>query len=93
MMNCMCCSRHVIVPKPIQNTTFASPIGVRVIVPQGTTATAARSTSSRVCAVRASLVDSYESSFNFANRIEKAWLISQVIFLFSFLIYFFGLCW
>ncbi|XP_059460916.1 uncharacterized protein LOC132190052 [Corylus avellana] len=76
-MNCTCCSRHVIVPKPIQNKTFASPIGVRVIVPHGTTAAAARSTSSRVCAIRASVVDSYESSFNFANRMEKAWLISQ----------------
>ncbi|KAE8056218.1 hypothetical protein FH972_013009 [Carpinus fangiana] len=76
-MNCTCCSRHVIVPKPIQNKTFASPIGVRLIVPHGTTAAAARSTSSRVCPVRASIVDSYESSFNFANRMEKAWLISQ----------------
>jgi hypothetical protein len=66
------------VPKPIQNKTFGSPIGVRVTVPRGTTATTARSTNSRVCAVRASLVDSYESSFNFASRMEKAWLISQV---------------
>nr|DAD45448.1 TPA_asm: hypothetical protein HUJ06_003678 [Nelumbo nucifera] len=28
--------------------------------------------------VRASIVDSYESSSNFAKRMEQAWLISQV---------------
>ncbi|KAL4650659.1 uncharacterized protein LOC142622561 [Castanea sativa] len=76
--SCMCCSRLMIAPKPIDNKILVSPIGNRAFVPQGTTTTTARPTSSsRVCVVRASMVDSYESSFDFVKRMEKAWLISQ----------------
>ena len=75
----MCCSRLVIAPKPIDNRILVSPIGMRVFVPHGTTTTARPTSSSRVCVVRASMVDSYESSFDFVKRMEKAWLISQVL--------------
>ncbi|KAJ6361231.1 hypothetical protein OIU78_001800 [Salix suchowensis] len=45
-----------------------------VIVTHGTS----NSSSRRVCgAVRASMVDSYESSSDFSKRMEQAWLISQ----------------
>jgi hypothetical protein len=48
-----------------------------VIVPHGTS----NSSSRRVCGVvRASMVDSYESSSDIAKRMEQAWLISQVKF-------------
>ncbi|RXH73067.1 hypothetical protein DVH24_012751 [Malus domestica] len=78
MASCVCC-RPSIVARPIQNDGFRTSLEalnrVGVVVPYGT------STRSfgRVCGVRASAVDSYESSSNFANRMEKAWLISKVI--------------
>ncbi|XP_020523637.1 uncharacterized protein LOC18435300 isoform X2 [Amborella trichopoda] len=34
---------------------------------------------SRVCSIRASVVDSSESSSDFVKRMEKAWLISEVL--------------
>lgn len=71
------CNMPAIVAKPIENKSFVS-IGTRVVVPHGTTATTARTgSSSRVCVVRASMVDSYGSSFDFVKRMETAWLISQ----------------
>ncbi|KAM0967978.1 hypothetical protein ACFX13_016715 [Malus domestica] len=76
MASCVCC-RPSIVARPIQNDGFRTSLEalnrVGVVVPYGT------STRSfgRVCGVRASAVDSYESSSNFANRMEKAWLISK----------------
>ena len=48
-----------------------------LVVPHATT-TAARSKGSMVLGVRASAVDSYESSSDFVKRTEKAWVISQV---------------
>jgi hypothetical protein len=48
-----------------------------VIVPHGTS----NSSSRTVCGVvRASMLDSYESSSDIAKRMEQAWLISQVKF-------------
>ncbi|ESR63488.1 hypothetical protein KPL70_000112 [Citrus sinensis] len=46
------------------------------VVPRGTSITSTRRS---VCGVgvRASVVDSYESSSNFVKRMEQAWLISQ----------------
>ncbi|XP_048228348.1 uncharacterized protein LOC8274153 [Ricinus communis] len=52
-------------------STNRAPINMGV-VPRGTTTAFAR-----VCRVRASVVDSYESSSNFIKRMEQAWLISQ----------------
>ena len=74
----MRCSKLVIAQKPNDNKMLVLPIGNRVFVPHGTTTTS-RPSSSRVCVVRASMVDSYESSFDFVKRMEKAWLISQVV--------------
>ncbi|GMN45573.1 hypothetical protein TIFTF001_014756 [Ficus carica] len=75
--SCMWC-RPVVVAKPIRNKCFVSParalIGVGLFVRHGSIS---RSLSSRVCGVRASMVDSYESSSNFIKRMEQAWLISQ----------------
>lgn len=62
--------RPVIAPKAMESMSFASPIGIQVVVP--------RSTSSRAFVLRASMVNSYENSSNFVQRMEKAWLISQV---------------
>ncbi|KAJ9184116.1 hypothetical protein P3X46_007888 [Hevea brasiliensis] len=78
MTNCMCsCSKSLIVDKPIHNVSSISterlPINLGVL-PSATTAAIA---TSRVFPVRASMVDSYESSSNFAKRMEQAWLISQ----------------
>lgn len=82
--------------KSIHNEGFASPSRalnrVAGVVPYGTNG---RSLSLRFRGVRASAVDSYESSSDFVNRMEKAWLISKVILInhifqnFSFNI---GLC-
>ncbi|CAK7353992.1 unnamed protein product [Dovyalis caffra] len=48
--------------------------GAVVVVPHGTSSSSSR----RVCGVvRASMVDSYESSSDFVKRMEQAWLISQ----------------
>lgn len=79
MTSCLCC-RPAIVAKSIHNEGFASPSRalnrVAGVVPSGTNG---RSFSSRFRGVRASAVDSYESSSDFVNRMEKAWLISKVI--------------
>lgn len=95
MTSCLCC-RPAIVAKSIHNEGFASPSRalnrVAGVVPYGTNG---RSLSLRFRGVRASAVDSYESSSDFVNRMEKAWLISKVILInhifqnFSFNI---GLC-
>ncbi|KAF2287291.1 hypothetical protein GH714_039556 [Hevea brasiliensis] len=74
MTNCMCsCSKPLIVDKPIHNVSFSIsterlPINLGVL-PSATTAAIA---TSRVFPVRASMVDSYESSSNFAKRMEQA---------------------
>ncbi|KAL5559628.1 hypothetical protein UlMin_035839 [Ulmus minor] len=79
MASCMFCNSPV-VPKPIRDKSFISSTRVLsgaafvVLVPRGTTT---RSVRSRVSGVRASMVDSYESSSNFIKRMEQAWLISQ----------------
>ncbi|KAM7459607.1 hypothetical protein LguiA_036601 [Lonicera macranthoides] len=82
-MSYSCCRPPTVVisTKPINNTTFISPsgggggtsIGAQSIRP--ITYDLRLTTNSRVC--RASMVDSYESSSNFAKRVERAWLISQ----------------
>ncbi|EEF46844.1 conserved hypothetical protein [Ricinus communis] len=69
MTNCICyCGSPAIVANV---STNRAPINMGV-VPRGTTTAFAR-----VCRVRASVVDSYESSSNFIKRMEQAWLISQ----------------
>ncbi|CAL8995926.1 unnamed protein product [Prunus brigantina] len=77
MTSCLCC-RPAIVAKSIHNEGFASPSRalnrVAGVVPYGTNG---RSLSLRFRGVRASAVDSYESSSDFVNRMEKAWLISK----------------
>ncbi|KAF3446162.1 hypothetical protein FNV43_RR11341 [Rhamnella rubrinervis] len=77
MTSCMSC-RPVVVAKPIRDKSFLSSTRAlncaEFVVPPGTIT---RSLSSRVCGVRASMVDSYESSSNFVKRMEQAWLISQ----------------
>ncbi|KAM1021735.1 hypothetical protein ACFX2I_042795 [Malus domestica] len=69
--------RPSIVARPIPNDGFLSSSEALnragAVVPYGTSTRALR----RVCGVRASAVDSYEGSSNFANRMEKAWLISK----------------
>ncbi|XP_050159942.1 uncharacterized protein LOC126633400 isoform X1 [Malus sylvestris] len=69
--------RPSIVARPIPNDGFLSSSGALnragAVVLYGTSTRALR----RVCGVRASAVDSYEGSSNFANRMEKAWLISK----------------
>ncbi|BBG95010.1 DnaJ/Hsp40 cysteine-rich domain superfamily protein, partial [Prunus dulcis] len=70
--------KPAIVAKSIHNKGFASPSRalnrVAGVVPYGTNGS---SLSSRFRGVRASAVDSYESSSDFVNRMEKAWLISK----------------
>ncbi|KDP33492.1 hypothetical protein JCGZ_07063 [Jatropha curcas] len=78
MTNCICyCGKSVIVPKSIDKMSFTvstKPVLIRLgVVPSSTTTVS----TSRVSLVRASMVDSYESSSNFARRMEQAWLISQ----------------
>ncbi|XP_059640395.1 uncharacterized protein LOC132282667 [Cornus florida] len=72
---CMCC-RLVIPTKSINNSFLSVPIGVESI-PHGRVHVSTKPINSRVCVVRASMVDSYESSSNFVKRMERAWLISQ----------------
>ena len=77
-MNSVCsCSRPMIAAaKSMDINVFCFRRGV-VIVTHGTS----KSSSRRVCgAVRASMVDSHESSSDFSKRMEQAWLISQVKF-------------
>lgn len=84
-MNSCMLSRPIAVAKPIRNKGFVSPTralnGAGFFGRHGPIT---RSLSSRVRGVRASMVESYESSSNFIKRMEQAWLISQVIvFIFS----------
>ncbi|XP_065848744.1 uncharacterized protein [Euphorbia lathyris] len=80
MINCICSSsKLVILPKSIEKMSFASStntpaISFGVVVPRGSKFAGA---SYRVCVVKASMVDSYESSSDFSKRMEQAWLISQ----------------
>ncbi|XVE71285.1 hypothetical protein DITRI_Ditri10aG0139000 [Diplodiscus trichospermus] len=81
MKSCASCYRPVIVGKLTdrKDMSFLSTNRVAFgagIGPQGA-ATTARSKGSRVLVVRASAVDSYESSSDFVKRMEKAWVISQ----------------
>ncbi|MBA0690594.1 hypothetical protein Goari_008259, partial [Gossypium aridum] len=80
MKSCACFYRPVIVAKSIgqKDMSFVSTNRVAFgagILSQATTT--ARSKGSKVLAVRASAVDSYGSSSDFVERMEKAWLISQ----------------
>ncbi|XVE53508.1 hypothetical protein DITRI_Ditri03aG0008900 [Diplodiscus trichospermus] len=81
MKCCASCYRPVVVGKSIgkKYMSFVSTNRVAfgaVVVPQGT-ATSARSKGSWVLRVRASAVNSFESSSDFVKRMEKAWVISQ----------------
>lgn len=70
MSGCICCT-------PIQVSIKPIPIGLRhgrILKNQF------RSRNTCSVGVRASMVDSTESSSNFAKRMERAWLISQVRF-------------
>ncbi|KAJ9702775.1 hypothetical protein PVL29_004486 [Vitis rotundifolia] len=71
MSTCVCCCRPAILGKSKEGVSN----GV-VLKPPGSISSS-RSMNSRVFGVRASMVDSYESSSNFAKRMEQAWLISQ----------------
>lgn len=88
-MNSCMLSRPIAVAKPIRNKGFVSPTralnGAGFFGRHGPIT---RSLSSRVRGVRASMVESYESSSNFIKRMEQAWLISQVILFLFFLIFF-----
>uniref|UniRef100_A0A5B6YYZ7 Uncharacterized protein n=1 Tax=Davidia involucrata TaxID=16924 RepID=A0A5B6YYZ7_DAVIN len=78
MSSCMCC-RPVISIKSINNR-FASSRRVLVgaeSIPHGHGHVSKKAMNSRVCGVRASMVDSYGSSFDFVERMERAWAISQ----------------
>ncbi|XVF89432.1 hypothetical protein PTKIN_Ptkin19aG0129700 [Pterospermum kingtungense] len=83
MKSCANCYRPVIVAKLIdkKDMSFVSTSRVAFgsgVVPRGTTKiSTARYKGSRVLGVRASVVDSYESSSDFVKRMEKAWVISQ----------------
>ncbi|GKU92007.1 hypothetical protein SLEP1_g5795 [Rubroshorea leprosula] len=72
--SCLWCCRPVVVAKSMgKDLGFVSTRRVTFgggILP-------ARWKGSRVSGVRASTVDSYESSSNFVKRMEQAWLISQ----------------
>ncbi|KAA8521474.1 hypothetical protein F0562_012147 [Nyssa sinensis] len=78
MSSCMCC-RPVISVKSIDNG-FASSgrvlVGAESII-HGHGHVFSKAMNYRVCGVRASMVDSYESSSNFVKRMERAWVISQ----------------
>ncbi|KAK3439639.1 hypothetical protein EUGRSUZ_C04033 [Eucalyptus grandis] len=79
MMSCACsCScGPLIVPKSSvgRGSSRARRNAVGVISPHGSTGRGERS---GFVGVRASMVDSYENSSDFAKRMEQAWLISQV---------------
>lgn len=90
MKSCASCYSPVIVGKSIdkKDMSFVSTNRVAFgagVVPQGSTTTA-RSKGSRGLSVRASAVDSYESSSDFVKRMEKAWVISQVQFSFNVIV-------
>lgn len=76
MTICICCESQI-VPKSIVNPWISprrTKLGFVAIRPSSTTIRRSPLTVS----VRASAVDSPESSSNFAKRMEQAWLISQV---------------
>ncbi|CAN6832777.1 unnamed protein product [Brassica oleracea] len=73
MAICICCESRI-VPKSIVNPWISprrTKLGFVAISPSSTTIRRSPAT------VRASAVDSPESSSNFAKRMEQAWLISQ----------------
>ncbi|KAE8731656.1 protein ASPARTIC PROTEASE IN GUARD CELL 1-like [Hibiscus syriacus] len=78
MKGCAICYRPVIVGKSIdeKGMSFVSTNRLDFGAVIGKTVSA-RSKGSRVLTVRASAVDSYESSSDFVKRMEKAWAISQ----------------
>ncbi|KAG5541249.1 hypothetical protein RHGRI_021179 [Rhododendron griersonianum] len=63
---------------PIQVSIKPIPIGLRH---GGVLKNQLRSRNTCSVGVRASMVDSTESSSNFAKRMERAWLISQVVYI------------
>ncbi|XP_062095010.1 uncharacterized protein LOC133800916 [Humulus lupulus] len=82
MTICMLCKPvAVVIAKPIRTNGFKS--STRALnggagcffLTRGISNT--RPFSSRVCGVRASMVDSFESSSGFIKRMEQSWLISQ----------------
>ncbi|KAG4197991.1 hypothetical protein ERO13_A05G061100v2 [Gossypium hirsutum] len=80
MKSCACFYRPVIVAKSIDQKDMSFVSTNRVAFGAGVLSqatTTARSKGSKVLAVRASAVDSYGSSSDFVERMEKAWLISQ----------------
>ncbi|KAK8499396.1 hypothetical protein V6N13_010571 [Hibiscus sabdariffa] len=82
MKSCAICYRPVIVGKSIgeKGMSFVSTNRLEFgagVLSLGKTTTTARSKGPRVLAVRASAVDSHESSSDFVKRMEKAWVISQ----------------
>ncbi|MBA0807042.1 hypothetical protein Gohar_022872 [Gossypium harknessii] len=80
MKSCACFYRPVIVAKFIDQKDMSFVSTNRVAFGAGVLSqatTTARSKGSKVLAVRASAVDSYGSSSDFVERMEKAWLISQ----------------
>ncbi|XP_038712794.1 uncharacterized protein LOC120006724 [Tripterygium wilfordii] len=81
MANCVCCSKPVMAAKSMDDVGFVStvriPMMIRVVVRPGTSTSSMSRRNYRVCGVRASMVDSYESSSNFVKRMEQAWLISE----------------
>lgn len=85
MRSCVCyCCGSTMVAKFMDNITsiVSTKRGAAPsisLVPHG-------ATTSRVRGVRASMVDSYESSSDFVKRMEQAWLISQVNSLFIYLL-------
>ncbi|OWM86824.1 uncharacterized protein LOC116186950 [Punica granatum] len=76
MTGCVCCCRPSIVPKSTVNCSRLrrTRAGVVVFAPRGREVGHACSKSR---GVRASIVDSYESSSDFVKRMEQAWEISQ----------------
>ncbi|THG23931.1 hypothetical protein TEA_023315 [Camellia sinensis var. sinensis] len=73
MSDCVCC-RPMISIKSIDNNNSSSFVSPRRLSIGGQSIRHCRVLNSRVCGVRirASMVDSYESSSNFAKRMEKA---------------------
>lgn len=89
--SCCCTCRlpvAIVTKLPIKMSSVSLPSKVSIrfaVVPCGTSLFGTRRTvdmNSRVVfgGARASMVDSYESSSDFARRTEQAWLISQVFF-------------
>ncbi|KAI7979956.1 hypothetical protein LOK49_Contig215G00009 [Camellia lanceoleosa] len=79
MSNCICCRPMISIKSIDNNNNNNSFVLPRRLSIGGQSIRDGRVLNSRVCGVRirASMVDSYESSSNFVKRMEKAWLISQ----------------